>query len=171
MKAVRLVEAHYPLQMQDIPVLTIGESDVMVRVRAVGICHSDVHYRAGKSPVQPLSRTLGHEIAGIVEQVGSRVTTVKVGQCVCVHYVLSCGECSYWPIRPAHGVYNAKLSISFTSQSRERDCLFLPALKGSCMTVVAPLVFLCRFFSSHKSFTLSILSAGPTGHYATTVQV
>ena len=39
-----------------------------------------------------------------------------------------------WPNRPTHGVYNAKLSISFTSQSRERDCLFLPALKGSCMT-------------------------------------
>src|SRR5712692_7728559 len=38
------------------------------------------------------------------------------------------------PIRPADGVYNAKLSISFTSQSRERDCLFLPALNGSCMT-------------------------------------
>jgi 2-desacetyl-2-hydroxyethyl bacteriochlorophyllide A dehydrogenase len=95
MKAVRLVEAHHPLQMQEIPVPTIGESDVLVRVRAAGICHSDVHYRAGKSPVQPLPRTLGHEIAGVVEQVGSRVTTIKVGQRVCVHYVLSCGECSY----------------------------------------------------------------------------
>src|SRR5438045_5925574 len=40
---------------------------------------------------------------------------------------------SMGPIRPAHGVYNAKPSISFTSQSRERGCLFLPALKGSCM--------------------------------------
>src|SRR5437588_13120071 len=95
MKAVRLVEAHYPLQMQEIPVPTIGESDVLVRVRAAGICHSDVHYRAGKSPGQPLPRTLGHEIAGVVEQVGSRVTTVKVGHRICVHYVLSCGECSY----------------------------------------------------------------------------
>ena len=94
MKAVRLVEAHYPLQMQD-PVPTIGESDVLVRVRAAGICHSDVHYRAGKSPVQPLPRTLGHEVAGVVEQVGSHVTTVKVGHRVCVHYVLSCGQCSY----------------------------------------------------------------------------
>ena len=41
---------------------------------------------------------------------------------------------SMGPIRPAHGVYNAKPSISFTSQSRERGRLFLPALKGSCMT-------------------------------------
>lgn len=95
MRAVRLVEAHSPLQMQEIPVPTVGESDVLVRVRAAGICHSDVHYRAGKSPVQPLPRTLGHEIAGVVEQVGSRVRTVTVGSRACVHYVLSCGECSY----------------------------------------------------------------------------
>ncbi|GCE08924.1 alcohol dehydrogenase catalytic domain-containing protein [Dictyobacter aurantiacus] len=95
MKAVRLVEARYPLQMQEIPVPSIGERDVLIRVRAAGICHSDVHYRTGQSPVQPLPRTLGHEIAGVVEQVGSHVTTVEVGSRVCVHYVLSCGECSY----------------------------------------------------------------------------
>lgn len=95
MKAVRLVEVHHPLQMQDIPVPMIGEGDVLVHVRAAGICHTDVHYRAGTSPVQPLPRTLGHEVAGVVEQVGNQVTIVKVGDRVCAHYVLSCGDCSY----------------------------------------------------------------------------
>lgn len=93
MKAVRLVEAHCPLQMQEIPIPTMGERDVLVRVRATGICHTDVHYRAGTPSEPPLPRTLGHEVAGVVEQVGSCVTTVKVGERVCVHYVLSCGEC------------------------------------------------------------------------------
>ncbi len=95
MKAVRLVEARAPLQTQDIPVPGIKDGEVLVRVRAAGICHSDVHYRAGKSPVQPLPRTLGHEVAGVVEQVGSLVGGVKVGDRVCVHYVLSCGHCRY----------------------------------------------------------------------------
>lgn len=95
MKAVRLVEARSPLQMQEVPVPAIGGGDVLVRVRAAGICHSDVHYRAGNSPVQPLPRTLGHEVAGVVERVGSRVTSVKVGDRVCAHYVLSCGQCGY----------------------------------------------------------------------------
>jgi propanol-preferring alcohol dehydrogenase len=95
MKAVRLVEVHHPLQMQDIPVPTVGENAVLVRVRAAGICHTDVHYRAGTSPVQPLPRTLGHEIAGVIEQIGNKITTVKVGDRVCVHYVLSCGDCYY----------------------------------------------------------------------------
>ncbi|MDQ3705364.1 MAG: zinc-binding dehydrogenase [Chloroflexota bacterium] len=95
MRAVRLVEVRGPLQAQDIPVPTITDGEVLIRVRAAGICHSDVHYRAGTSPVQPLPRTLGHEVAGVVEQVGERVTTVKVGDRVCVHYVLSCGQCHY----------------------------------------------------------------------------
>jgi 2-desacetyl-2-hydroxyethyl bacteriochlorophyllide A dehydrogenase len=109
MKAVRLVEVHHPLQMQDIPVPVIREGDVLVRVRAAGICHSDVHYRAGKSSVQPLPRTLGHEITGVVEQVGNQVTTVKVGDRVCVHYMLSCGDCDY--CRTGHDQFCAQGSI------------------------------------------------------------
>jgi propanol-preferring alcohol dehydrogenase len=66
MKAVRLIKINHPLQMQDISMPKMGERDVLVRVRAAGICHSDAHYRAGKSPVWPLPMTLGHEIAGVV---------------------------------------------------------------------------------------------------------
>ncbi len=93
MKAVRLIDPQHPLQLQNIPTPIIGSNDVLVRVKAAGICHTDVHYRAGKSPVHPLPRTLGHEIAGIVEQVGDHVTSVHIGDRVCVHYVLSCGIC------------------------------------------------------------------------------
>ncbi|MGZ3616194.1 MAG: alcohol dehydrogenase catalytic domain-containing protein [Ktedonobacteraceae bacterium] len=95
MKAVRLIDPQHPLQLQNITTPIIGTNDVLVRVKAAGICHTDVHYRAGKSPVHPLPRTLGHEIAGIVEQIGDHVTTVHVGDRVCVHYVLSCGICYY----------------------------------------------------------------------------
>lgn len=95
MKAVRLVAAHRPLQMQEVPVPSLGDNDVLVRVRAAGICHSDVHYRAATASEPPVPKTLGHEIAGVVEQVGSRVASVTVGSRVCIHYVLSCGECVY----------------------------------------------------------------------------
>jgi propanol-preferring alcohol dehydrogenase len=95
MKAVRLVEIAGPLQMQDVPTPVPGAGDVLVRVRAAGICHSDVHYRAGVSPVGPLPITLGHEIAGVVEAVGAQVTTVKPGDRVCLHYLVTCGNCHY----------------------------------------------------------------------------
>jgi 2-desacetyl-2-hydroxyethyl bacteriochlorophyllide A dehydrogenase len=95
MKAIRIVGPGQPLQMQDIPIPSVGDGDVLVRVRAAGICHSDAHYRAGRSPVRPLPLTFGHEVAGVVERVGQWVTAVKPGDRVCLHYLLSCGDCFY----------------------------------------------------------------------------
>jgi len=95
MKAVRLVEIGKPLELHDVPDPQAGETDVLVRIKAAGICHSDVHYRAGTSPVGGLPQTLGHEIAGIVEVVGSKVREVAVGDRVCLHYLVTCGACHY----------------------------------------------------------------------------
>ncbi len=95
MRAVRLTEIGKPLEMHDVPIPSIGDRDVLVRVRAAAICHSDVHYRAGLSPVHPLPLTLGHEVAGVVEQAGVAVTNVHVGERVCLHYNIACGDCYY----------------------------------------------------------------------------
>jgi len=93
MKAVRLVKVGSPLEMQEIPTPEVGERDVLVRVKAAGICRSDVHYRSGTSPVRPLPMTLGHEVAGIVENVGTSVKDLVPGDRVCLHYNITCGGC------------------------------------------------------------------------------
>lgn len=95
MKAVRLVRIGQPLRMQKLATPRIGEQDVLVRVKAAGICHSDAHYRAGVSPVRSVPLTLGHEVAGVVEEVGSQVKDVATGDRVCVHYMVTCGDCCY----------------------------------------------------------------------------
>ena len=74
---------------------SVGPRDVLVRVKAAGICHSDAHYRAGVSPVSFLPLTLGHEVAGVVEHVGPAVQSFAPGNRVCVHYLLTCGECAF----------------------------------------------------------------------------
>lgn len=94
MKAVRLIEIGKPLRMETLPVPEIGPDDVLVRVRAAGICHSDAHYRSGVSVVNPLPRTLGHEIAGIAEEAGANVKHIAKGARVCVHYLATCGHCA-----------------------------------------------------------------------------
>ncbi len=95
MKAIRLVKAGHPLELQDIEVPEPGPADVLVKVKAAGICHSDAHYRAGRSPVHVLPLTLGHEVAGVVERVGAGVSQFRAGDRVCVHYLASCGACHY----------------------------------------------------------------------------
>jgi len=95
MKAIRMVAVGQPLELQQIPIPTAGEEDVLVRVRASGICHSDAHYRAGRSSMGTLPITLGHEVAGEVEWVGTKVTNLKAGERVCLHYNISCGDCNY----------------------------------------------------------------------------
>lgn len=95
MKAIRLIKPHQPLALQELPTPEPGSKDVLVRVKAAGICHSDAHYRAGVSPVNPLPLTLGHEVAGVVEEVGQEVTTRKIGDRVCLHYMVTCGDCIY----------------------------------------------------------------------------
>jgi 2-desacetyl-2-hydroxyethyl bacteriochlorophyllide A dehydrogenase len=94
-KAVRLVRVGAPLEMMDLPVPRMGPGDVLVRVRAAGICHSDAHYRDGTSPVRPLPMTLGHEVAGVVDRVGDSVTSLAPGDRVCLHYNITCGSCVY----------------------------------------------------------------------------
>src|SRR4051812_16875824 len=93
MKAVRLVETGMPLRESNIPVPEVGPSDVLVRVAACGICHSDAHYLGGVSPVESLPITLGHEVAGTVQAVGSQVDNVSSGDRVCIHYLVTCGSC------------------------------------------------------------------------------
>jgi propanol-preferring alcohol dehydrogenase len=95
MKAIRLINPGQTLEALDIPIPQVGADDVLVRVKAAGICHSDAHYRAGISPVHPLPLTLGHEVAGMIAEVGSNVHNFKHGDRVCLHYLVTCGSCEY----------------------------------------------------------------------------
>lgn len=95
MRAVRLIAPGRPVENAEVPVPTCGPDDVLVRVRAAGICHSDVHYRAGRSPVEPLPLTLGHEVAGEIVEVGPHVVSHAVGDAVCLHYLVTCGRCDH----------------------------------------------------------------------------
>jgi 2-desacetyl-2-hydroxyethyl bacteriochlorophyllide A dehydrogenase len=95
MRAVRLVQLGKPLEDAELVLPEIGSSEVLVRVAACGICHSDVHYRENISTIDPLPMTLGHEVAGRVETVGAEVHHVSPGDRVYVHYLVSCGSCDF----------------------------------------------------------------------------
>ena len=95
MKAVQLIAPKRPLELRDLPVPEPGPGEVLVKVRAAGICHSDAHYRAGISPVEPLPLTLGHEVAGTVEALVPGARLFAPGARVCGHYLATCGHCAW----------------------------------------------------------------------------
>jgi len=93
MRAVQLVTIGEPLALREVARPEPGPGEILVRVLAAGICHSDAHYRAGTSSVGFLPITLGHEIAGTVTSVGPSVDDVAIGDRVALHYLFTCGRC------------------------------------------------------------------------------
>ncbi len=94
MKAAVLHEVNKPLEIEDVHISKPGPREVLVRTVAAGVCHSDLHFANGSYPY-PLPAILGHESAGIVEQVGSMVTYVKPGDHVITCLSAFCGHCEY----------------------------------------------------------------------------
>jgi propanol-preferring alcohol dehydrogenase len=95
MKAIQLTGIGQPLESRDLPVPQPGADDVLVKIKAAGICHSDAHYRAGVSAITSLPVTLGHEMAGLAEKTGQNVKHIVAGDRVCIHYLAFCGVCRF----------------------------------------------------------------------------
>jgi len=92
MRAIQLLQSAQSLALLDLPDPTAGPGEIVVDVHRAGICHTDAHYRADSGRTK-LPVTLGHEIAGVVSELGPGVTSVKRGDRVAMHYLVSCGEC------------------------------------------------------------------------------
>ncbi len=94
MKAAVLREVGKPLQIEDVQINKPGPREVLIRTKAAGVCHSDLHFINGTYPY-PLPAVLGHESAGVVEQIGSEVRTVSVGDHVITCLSAFCGHCEH----------------------------------------------------------------------------
>ena len=80
------------VELVDVVVPDPGPTDVVVRIQACGVCHTDLAYRdGGINDEYPF--LLGHEAAGIVDQIGSEVTHVEVGDFVVLNWRAVCGDC------------------------------------------------------------------------------
>jgi len=93
MKAMVLHGLGQPLKLEQIAVPKVGPNDVLVRVRACGVGLTVVIMIKTPGRVTSYPRIPGHEVAGVVVDIGSEVKSVKVGQRVTNHYYLTCGQC------------------------------------------------------------------------------
>ena len=94
MKAALLLEQKKPLVIEDVEISKPGPDEVLIRTVASGVCHSDLHFVDAHYPCA-VPAILGHEAAGVVEQIGSNVGYVKPGDHVVTILSPFCGECEY----------------------------------------------------------------------------
>src|SRR5574341_2138827 len=94
MRAAVCVEKNQPLRVEDVTLDPPQENEVLVRIVAAGVCHSDYSVVTGIMPAK-LPCILGHEGAGIVEEVGPGVHHLAPGDRVVLSWVTQCGACFY----------------------------------------------------------------------------
>lgn len=97
MKAAVVNQFKENLEIKEVPVPTPSHGEVLIKMEACGVCHTDLHAAHGDWPVKPKLPVIpGHEGVGLVQQVGDGVTSLKVGDRVGVPWLFSaCGECEY----------------------------------------------------------------------------
>ena len=97
MKTIAAVawEAGKPLQIEEVEVAAPRAGEVLVRIVATGVCHTDAFTLSGDDPEGIFPCILGHEGGGVVEEVGPGVTTVKPGDHVIPLYTPECGRCAF----------------------------------------------------------------------------
>ena len=89
-----------PTELEEIQIDSPGPGEVLVRIQASGVCHTDLHYKLGAIN-DDFPFLLGHEGAGIVEEVGGDVLEPKVGDYVILAWRAPCGNCRFCLNRPA----------------------------------------------------------------------
>ena len=92
-RAAVLEEFGAPLQVQEVDLAEPGPGEVLVRLEACGVCHTDLYTASGADPSGYAPAVLGHEGAGVVEQIGDGVTSLAVGDHVVSMFSAQCREC------------------------------------------------------------------------------
>lgn len=96
MRAMVLTRMGDPLELKDVPIPSPSPSEVLIKVKTCGVCRTDLHILEGDLPPPQLPRILGHQIVGIIEKIGEKVTQHRIGDRVGVPWLGGCcGHCEY----------------------------------------------------------------------------
>lgn len=128
MRAAIFVGQEQPLSVEEVTPNPPGPRDVVVRIGASGVCHSDLSVVHGYVPYPP-PLVLGHEGAGTVEEVGNEVSRVKVGDRVVASFTPTCGTC-FWCLEDQSNLCEQMMAIGFVPRVTRSDGTIAPGFTG-----------------------------------------
>lgn len=117
MRAAVHTAANEPLHIEEIQVASPGPGEVAIDVTSCGACHSDLHVLKGELPF-PTPGVLGHEVAGVISDVGRDVIGLDVGDRVVTSFIMPCGSCA----QCASG--NEEICLNFFAYNRAKGLLY-----------------------------------------------
>ena len=127
MLAARFHRAGSPLSLDEVPVPAPGLDEVRVRVRAAGVCGTELHFTDGLYAPSRVPMTLGHEAAGTVDAVGAQVDGWVEGDRVAVHYYLFCGRCRWCLAGRQNLCLTPRGVLAFTADGAFAEHVVVPA--------------------------------------------
>lgn len=127
MRAVRFHGQGQPLRVEQVPGPKPRTGEVLIDVKAAGVCGTELHFLDGLLTPARTPITLGHEVAGVVAELGPDVIDVAVGDRVAVHYFHSCGQCRWCTTGDDH-LCDAPLGfLAFLSDGGFAEQVVVPA--------------------------------------------
>jgi D-arabinose 1-dehydrogenase-like Zn-dependent alcohol dehydrogenase len=156
MRALVFDEYGGPLEVRDVPRPSAPEDGVVVQVRATGICRSDWHGWQGHDPDIALPHVPGHELAGVVDEVGPAVTRWKPGDRVTVPFVNACGRCDRC-LEGNHQVCDSQRQPGFSHWGSFAEYVALDVADVNLVAIPEDMSFVtaaslgCRFATSYRA--------------------
>lgn len=162
------------IEFREVPVPKPKKNEVLVKIKRIGICGSDIHVYHGKHPFTSYPVTQGHEVSGVVWEVGDDVSSFKKGEKVTIEPQVFCGEC--YPCR--HGKYNLCENLKvmgfqttgtaseFFAVDQSKVTLLPSSMtydQGAMIEPLAVTVHAARRFEGLEGADVAILGAGPIG--------
>ena len=126
MRAAVLRGYHEPLQIEEKPIPVPGPGEVLVKVRASGLCVSDIHIQDGKIGTVHLPYTPGHEMAGVIVAVGKGVDPARIGEHISAAIDIVCGECEFCRIGRTN-LCRSLVRIGFERDGSHEEYCVIPA--------------------------------------------
>lgn len=179
MKAAVLHQAGAPLSIEEIPKPAPKARELLIRVQACGVCHTDLHIVSGEWRLPKLPLVLGHEVVGIVEAVGAEVTNFAPGDRAGVPWIYStCGACEYCtsdrePLCPSIVVTGYMVDGGFAEYLTAPASHAVACPPELAYTDAAPIY--CAALTAYRAFktsgarlgdTVAVWGVGGLGHYA-----
>lgn len=125
MKAARFYEPNKPLRVEEVNRPTPGPGEALVRVRAAGVCHTELHFQDGILTPAHSPITLGHEVAGEIEAINGQ-TDLAVGDRVVANYLTPCGKCAICETRQTHLCPSPKRFLAFVHDGGFAEYVLVP---------------------------------------------